>query len=107
MKKKMLISMIIFGLMKATPIFGYFGDVNLKFGVDVNGLYHMKEMELGLPSADSNILLSALSNFRDPLSPDSKTGVCLGAEVFPFFLPFSKENSKPKLGIGLQYKPSR
>jgi hypothetical protein len=38
---------------------------------------------------------------------ESKTEFCLGAEVFPFFLPLINEDNKPKFGIGLQYKISR
>jgi hypothetical protein len=39
MKKKMLISLslsMVFWLVKAIPCLGYFGDVNLKAGLDIN-----------------------------------------------------------------------
>lgn len=88
-----------FFLIKAIPCFGYFGEMNLKAGLDINGLYHFPKIYFKTTKFDNSLE-------ENPIL-ESKTEFCLGAEIFPFFLPFNKEDNKPKFGIGLQYKISR
>lgn len=90
---------MVFFLIKAIPCFGYFGEMNLKAGLDINGLYHFPKIYLKTTEVNNSL-------GENPIL-ESKTEFCLGAEVFPFFLPLINEDNKPKFGIGLQYKISR